>query len=73
MIGDCGITMQQVENELLPEIGYHLRKEFRSKDYATEAAKSCAEFAKKKGIKKIIEYLLKILFIFIFKRCILFL
>ena len=31
MIGDCGITVQQVENDLFPEIGYHLRKEFRSK------------------------------------------
>ena len=33
MIGDCGITMQQVEKNLFPEIGYHLRKEFRGKGY----------------------------------------
>ena len=52
MIGDCGITMQQVENDLFPEIGYHLRKEFRGMGYATEAAKACARFAKERGMKK---------------------
>ena len=57
MIGDCGITMQQVENDLFPEIGYHLRKEFRKKGYATEAAKACVEFAKIHGMKKIISYM----------------
>lgn len=57
MIGDCGITMQQVENDLFPEIGYHLRKKFRGKGYATEAAKACAEFAKTRGMKKIISYM----------------
>lgn len=57
MIGDCGITMQQVENDLFPEIGYHLRKEFRGKGYATEVAKACAEFAKGRGMKKIISYM----------------
>ncbi len=57
MIGDCGITMQQVEKDLFPEIGYHLRKEFRGKGYATEAVTACAEFAKKRGMKKIISYM----------------
>lgn len=57
MIGDCGITMQQVEDDLFPEIGYHLRKEFRGKGYAIEAAKACGEFAKARGMKKIISYM----------------
>ena len=57
MIGDCGITMQQVEKEFFPEIGYHLRKEFRKKGYASEAAKACAEFAENRGMKKIISYM----------------
>ena len=26
MIGDCGITMQSIHGQLLPEIGYHIRK-----------------------------------------------
>ena len=25
-IGDCGITLQNIDNELLPEIGYHINK-----------------------------------------------
>ena len=57
LIGDCGITMQQVENDLFPEIGYHLRKEFRGKGYATEAALACSEFAKSRGVKQIISYM----------------
>jgi predicted acetyltransferase len=56
-IGDCGITMQQVEDDLFPEIGYHLRKEFRGKGYATEAARACSDFAKSRGIKQIISYM----------------
>ncbi|MBP5403196.1 MAG: GNAT family N-acetyltransferase [Treponema sp.] len=56
-IGDCGITMQQVEDDLFHEIGYHLRKEYRGKGYATEAAKACSEFAKSKGVKQIISYM----------------
>ena len=26
MIGDCGITIQNIDKELLPEIGYHIHK-----------------------------------------------
>ena len=33
-IGDCGITMQQVEDDLFHEIGYHLRKEYRGRGVA---------------------------------------
>ena len=56
-IGDCGISIQQVEDEFFPEIGYHLRKEFRGKGYATEASQGCCEFAKNRGMKKIISYM----------------
>jgi RimJ/RimL family protein N-acetyltransferase len=27
MIGDCGITLQEVDGEFLPELGYHLRRD----------------------------------------------
>ena len=56
-IGDCGITMQQVEDDLFHEIGYNLRKEYRGKGYATEAARACPDFAKSRGVKKIISYM----------------
>lgn len=27
MIGDCGLTMQIINNQIKPEIGYHFRKD----------------------------------------------
>jgi|SRR5690554_4674075 len=44
-IGDCGITMQNIENETVPEIGFHIIKEYCNKGYATEAARACIEYA----------------------------
>lgn len=44
-IGDCGITMQNIENETVPEIGFHIIKEYCNKGYATEAARACKEYA----------------------------
>jgi [ribosomal protein S5]-alanine N-acetyltransferase len=44
MIGDCGITGQNVDGELLPEIGYHLRRDMWGQGYATEAARACRDY-----------------------------
>ncbi|TFJ91241.1 N-acetyltransferase [Lentibacillus salicampi] len=44
-IGDCGITMQNIDDERLPEIGFHIIKEYWNKGYATEAAFACKEYA----------------------------
>lgn len=44
MIGDCGITRQQVEGEWLYEIGYHLRRDFWGQGLATEAAIACRDW-----------------------------
>lgn len=45
MIGDCGLTIQDADGERLLEIGYHLRKKFWHKGYATEAAEACKKYA----------------------------
>ena len=37
-IGDCGITIQNIDGEMLPEIGYHIHKKHWRKGYAKEAA-----------------------------------
>ena len=37
-IGDCGVTMQNIDGETLPEIGYHINKRFWRRGYAKEAA-----------------------------------
>ena len=36
-IGDCGISMQNIDDELLPEIGYHINKNYWRRGYAKEA------------------------------------
>ena len=38
MIGDCGITMQLINGQIRPEIGYHIRSDQQGKGYAKEAA-----------------------------------
>lgn len=44
-LGDCGITYQDIDGERLPELGYHIRKEFWNRGYATEAARACMDYA----------------------------
>lgn len=38
LIGDCGLTMQLINGQIRPEIGYHIRKNRQRKGYAREAA-----------------------------------
>lgn len=44
-IGDCGITVQLIEKETVPEIGFHIIKDYWNKGYATEAAIACMDYA----------------------------
>ena len=37
-IGDCGLSIQNIDGEKLPEIGYHINKNYWKKGYAKEAA-----------------------------------
>lgn len=45
VIGDCGLTLQNIHGKMLPEIGYHIRKDLWRKGYAGEAAAECMRFA----------------------------
>lgn len=45
MIGDCGLTLQNIDGETLPEIGYHIRRDYQRKGYAKEAAKVVMDWA----------------------------
>ena len=38
MIGDCGITLQLIDGQIKPEIGYHIRANKQRNGYAKEAA-----------------------------------
>ncbi len=45
MIGDCGLTLQNIEGKMLPEIGYHIRRDCQRRGYAKEAAKAVMDWA----------------------------
>ena len=40
VIGDCGLTLQNINGKTLPEIGYHIRRDCQRKGYASEAARA---------------------------------
>lgn len=44
MIGDCGITLQNINGVIKPEIGYHFNKKYWRKGYAKEAARKCRDY-----------------------------
>ena len=44
LIGDCGITMQNIDGESLPEIGYHIHKNHWRRGYAREAARAVRDW-----------------------------
>lgn len=45
MIGDCGLTMQNINGTIKPEIGYHIAKVHQRRGYATEAARAVRDWA----------------------------
>lgn len=45
LIGDCGITIQKIDGEYLPEIGYHIHKKYWRKGFGSEAAKAVRDWA----------------------------
>lgn len=45
LIGDCGITMQNIDGKIKPEIGYHIHKSCWRRGYASEAARKCLDWA----------------------------
>ena len=45
MVGQAGITLQEIEGERLPEIGYLLKRRHWHKGYASEAAAGCRRYA----------------------------
>jgi RimJ/RimL family protein N-acetyltransferase len=45
MIGNCGLTLQNIDGKMLPEIGYHIRRDCQRKGYAKEAASAVRDWA----------------------------
>ena len=44
-IGDCGLSMQCIDGQLLPEIGYHIHKKYWRQGYGSEAARAVRDWA----------------------------
>lgn len=44
MIGDCGLTMQNINGAIMPEIGYHIAKARQRNGYAKEAARAARDW-----------------------------
>lgn len=44
-IGDCGLTPQKIDGEILPEIGYHIHKRYWRQGYGSEAARAVRDWA----------------------------
>ena len=45
LIGDCGLTMQIIDGQVRPEIGYHIRRDMQRQGYASEAARAVRDWA----------------------------
>ena len=43
-IGDCGLTLQDIDGEMLPEIGYHIHKKYWRRGFAKEAARAVRDW-----------------------------
>ncbi len=53
-IGECGISLQNIDGVIVPEIGYHIDKKYWENGYATEAAKASLAYGfEKLNLKEI--------------------
>ena len=53
-VGDCGLTMQEVEGTPHVEVGYHVMPAMRRHGYATEAATAVRDCAAAAGIEHLV-------------------
>lgn len=53
-VGDCGLTMQDVEGTPHVEVGYHVMPEVRRRGYATEAARAVRDCAAAAGVDHLV-------------------
>ena len=57
-IGDCGITVQEIEGEVVRELGYHIKKNHCGNGLATEAALAAKNYGfETLGFEKIVSYM----------------
>lgn len=44
MVGDCGLTLQELEGRDQLEVGWHVRADLRGRGLATEAGRACLDW-----------------------------
>ena len=55
LVGDCGLTPQEVDGETSIEVGYHVRSTLQGNGYATGAAEACRTYAASElGLRRLI-------------------
>lgn len=53
-IGDCGLTLQDVEGASLVESGWHIRSDLRRQGLAAEASTAVLDVARRSGVEHLI-------------------
>ncbi|MEU8243995.1 GNAT family N-acetyltransferase [Actinoplanes missouriensis] len=54
-VGDCGLTMQEIDGVPEVEVGYHVRADLQGRGYAAEAAGACRDHAVRTlGVRRLI-------------------
>ena len=53
-VGDCGLTVQDVEGEPCVEVGYHVHLALRGQGLATEAAEAVRDTARDAGVSHLV-------------------
>ena len=53
-VGDCGLTMQEVEGDWMVEVGWHVQAPLRRQGYAAEAASAVRTAARDAGVEHLI-------------------
>lgn len=53
-VGDCGLTVQDIEGEPHIEVGYHVHLALRGQGFATEAAAQVRETARAAGVEHLV-------------------
>jgi RimJ/RimL family protein N-acetyltransferase len=53
-VGDCGLTVQDVEGSALIEVGYHVHLALRGQGFATEAAEAVRDAAREAGVRHLV-------------------
>lgn len=58
VIGDCGITLQNIHGQMLPEVGYRIHPDYQKRGYASEAAAACLAYGfDELGFEKMFSYM----------------